>query len=60
MSSIPKSTKKQDQENSLRRKLLREYTTSQSEDHDLIHLYINLKKHLLSQAITNVEILDKE
>ena len=60
MSSTPKSTKKQEHENFFRRKSLREHITSQPEDPDLVCLYIDLNKHLLSQVITSIENLGKE
>ena len=48
MSSTFKFIKKKKHENSFRKKLLREYITSQSKDPDLIRPYIDLEKYLLS------------
>ena len=48
MSSTLKLTKKQEQENFSRKKLLKKHITSYLENYDLIYLYIDLKKHLLS------------
>ena len=47
MSSTPKPTKKQEHENSFRRKSLREHITSQLENPDLIRPYTDLDKHPL-------------
>ena len=44
MSSNPKPTKEHEQGNSFRRKLLTEYITFQSEDHDFVRLYTDLEK----------------
>ena len=53
-------TKKQEHKNSFRRKLLREHITSQLEDLDLVRLYTDLEKHLLSRVIMSKKTLEKE
>ena len=60
MSNIPKSIKKQEHESFLKRKLLREYYTSQLKDPDLVCLYTDLEKYPLSQVITSKKILRKD
>ena len=60
MSSTSKPTKEQKHESFFKRKLLREYITSQLKDLDLVRPYIDLKKHPLSQVIMSKETLKKE
>lgn len=60
INSISKSFKKQKHENSSKRKWLREYITSQLEDHNFVQLFTNFEKHLLRQAIISIEMLKRE
>lgn len=60
MNSTAKPIKKQKYESLFKRKLLKEYIISQLENSDLMHLYINLEKHLLSQVIINKKTLAKK
>ena len=60
MSSTLKPTKKQKHKSSIRRKLLREYITSQLKDPDLVRPYTDLEEHPLSRVITSKETLGKK
>lgn len=60
MSNISKLSKKQKYKNFFRTKLLRKYIIFHLKDLNLVYLYSNLEKHLLSQLITSVITLKKE
>ena len=60
MSKTPKLTKEQEHESSFRRKLLKEYITSQPKDPDLVRPYTDFEEHPLSWVITSKKTLGKE